>query len=114
MTALVTDILISLDDRFLYITINACVVHVTALVTDILISLDDRFLYITINACVVHVTALVTDILISLDDRFLYISCWVWGELRQYDITDRRNPKLVGKVMAAFEQLGLYDNYRSY
>lgn len=41
---------------------------------------------------------LITDILISLDDRYLYFSNWLHGDIRQYDITDRRNPKLVGQV----------------
>ncbi|XP_028404277.1 methanethiol oxidase-like [Dendronephthya gigantea] len=41
---------------------------------------------------------LITDILISLDDRFLYLSNWLHGDIRQYDITDRLNPKLVGQV----------------
>ncbi|XP_069104374.1 methanethiol oxidase-like isoform X3 [Argopecten irradians] len=41
---------------------------------------------------------LITDILLSLDDRFLYFSNWIHGDVRQYDITDRRNPKLVGQV----------------
>jgi len=40
----------------------------------------------------------ITDILISLDDRFLYFSNWVHGDVRQYDISDRRNPKLVGQL----------------
>uniref|UniRef100_A0A3B1J3G3 Methanethiol oxidase n=1 Tax=Astyanax mexicanus TaxID=7994 RepID=A0A3B1J3G3_ASTMX len=37
-------------------------------------------------------SGLITDILISLDDRFLYFSNWLHGDVRQYDITDRRNP----------------------
>jgi selenium-binding protein 1 len=41
---------------------------------------------------------LITDILISLDDRFLFISCWLHGDIRQYDISDPFNPKLVGQV----------------
>nr|XP_006003361.1 PREDICTED: selenium-binding protein 1 [Latimeria chalumnae] len=41
---------------------------------------------------------LITDILISLDDRFLYFSNWLHGDIRQYDITDTQNPKLVGQV----------------
>jgi len=39
-----------------------------------------------------------TDILISMDDRFLYFSNWLHGDIRQYDITDTRNPKLTGQV----------------
>lgn len=42
--------------------------------------------------------SLITDILLSLDDRFLYFSNWLHGDIRQYDITDRRNPKMVGQV----------------
>lgn len=41
---------------------------------------------------------IITDLLISLDDRYLYFSNWVQGDVRQYDITDRRHPKLVGQV----------------
>uniref|UniRef100_A0A672FTK7 Methanethiol oxidase n=1 Tax=Salarias fasciatus TaxID=181472 RepID=A0A672FTK7_SALFA len=41
---------------------------------------------------------LITDILISLDDRFLYFSNWLHGDIRQYDITDRRNPWLAGQI----------------
>ena len=39
---------------------------------------------------------LITDIFISLDDRYLYFA--LHGDLRQYDITDTKNPKLVGQV----------------
>merc|ERR1739838_234889 len=41
---------------------------------------------------------LITDILLSLDDRFLYFSNWFHGDIRQYDVTDTRNPKLVGQI----------------
>ncbi len=41
---------------------------------------------------------LITDCLLSLDDRFLYFSNWLHGDIRQYDITDTANPKLVGQV----------------
>ena len=41
---------------------------------------------------------LVTDILLSLDDKYLYLSNWLHGDIRQYDITDRKHPKLVGQV----------------
>lgn len=40
----------------------------------------------------------ITDILISLDDRFLYFSNWLHGDIRQYNISDTRKPKLVGQV----------------
>ena len=41
---------------------------------------------------------LITDILLSLDDKYLYFSNWLHGDIRQYDITDTKNPKLVGQV----------------
>ncbi|MFL5286411.1 MAG: selenium-binding protein SBP56-related protein [Rhodopila sp.] len=44
------------------------------------------------------VPPLVTDIDLSLDDRFLYVACWGTGEMRQYDVTDPRKPKLAGSV----------------
>jgi methanethiol oxidase len=44
------------------------------------------------------VPPLVTDIELSLDDKFLYVSCWGTGELRQYDVSDQFNPRLVGSV----------------
>lgn len=45
-----------------------------------------------------NLPGLITDILVSLDDRFLYFSNWLHGDIRQYDITDTRHPKLVGQV----------------
>ena len=42
--------------------------------------------------------SLITDILISMADKYLYFSNWTQGDIRQYDITDTRNPKLVGQV----------------
>ena len=41
--------------------------------------------------------ALITDILISMDDRFLFCSCWFHGDIRQYDISDPCNIRLVGQ-----------------
>ncbi|XP_038624514.1 methanethiol oxidase [Tachyglossus aculeatus] len=41
---------------------------------------------------------LITDILLSLDDRFLYFSNWLHGDIRQYDVSDPRQPRLVGQV----------------
>ena len=41
---------------------------------------------------------LITDCLLSLDDKFLYFSNWLHGDIRQYDISDRANPRLVGQV----------------
>ncbi|XP_016842395.1 methanethiol oxidase isoform X3 [Nasonia vitripennis] len=45
-----------------------------------------------------HMSGMITEILISLDDKYLYLSNWLHGDVRQYDITDRANPKLVGQV----------------
>jgi len=42
--------------------------------------------------------ALISDILISLDDKYIYFSNWAHGDVRQYDITDTKHPKLVGQV----------------
>ncbi|KAF7837046.1 selenium-binding protein 1-like [Senna tora] len=41
---------------------------------------------------------LITDFLISLDDRFLYFVNWLHGDIRQYNITDPKNPVLAGQV----------------
>ena len=41
---------------------------------------------------------LITDIIVSMDDKYVYFSNWLHGDIRQYDITDTRNPKLVGQV----------------
>uniref|UniRef100_A0A1I7XR09 MFS domain-containing protein n=1 Tax=Heterorhabditis bacteriophora TaxID=37862 RepID=A0A1I7XR09_HETBA len=42
--------------------------------------------------------ALITDILISMNDKFLFTSNWLHGDIRQYDITDLANPRLVGQI----------------
>ncbi len=44
------------------------------------------------------IPALITDILISMDDRYLYFSNWLHGDVRQYDIGNPDEPKLVGQV----------------
>ena len=44
------------------------------------------------------VPGLITDLVISMDDRFLYFSDWLHGDLRQYDISDRRHPRLTGRL----------------
>jgi len=41
---------------------------------------------------------LITDIIVSLDDKYLYFSNWLHGDVRQYDVSDPRNPKLTGQV----------------
>jgi selenium-binding protein 1 len=44
------------------------------------------------------VPGLITDQLLSMDDRFLYMANWLHGDVRQYDISDRANPKLTGQL----------------
>src|SRR5690606_33955496 len=44
------------------------------------------------------VPPLTVDLLLSLDDRFLYLSNWLHGDVRQYDISDPREPRLTGHV----------------
>lgn len=51
----------------------------------------------------VKITGLISDILISLDDKYLYVSNWIFGEIRQYNITDTKDPKLVGLVQIGGE-----------
>lgn len=41
---------------------------------------------------------LMGDIVISMDDRYLYLNNWLHGDVRQYDISERKHPKLVGKI----------------
>ncbi|XP_043280249.1 methanethiol oxidase [Venturia canescens] len=45
-----------------------------------------------------QMSGMITDILLSLDDKYLYFSNFLHGDVRQYDVTDRRKPKLVGQV----------------
>lgn len=44
-------------------------------------------------------SGLISDILISLDDKYLYLSCWLHGDVRQYDISDPAHPKLVSQLI---------------
>jgi selenium-binding protein 1 len=44
------------------------------------------------------VPSLITDWLCSMDDRFMYLSNWLHGDIRQYDISDPSQPKLIGQV----------------
>lgn len=41
---------------------------------------------------------MISDIIISLDDRFLYVNCWLHGDVRQYDITNPEEPKLISQL----------------
>ena len=45
-----------------------------------------------------HILGLISDVLISLDDKYLYFADWFHGDVRQYDISNTRKPKLVGQV----------------
>lgn len=47
------------------------------------------------NWALEEMPGLITDILISLDDRYLYASCWLHGNINQYDISDPENIRLV-------------------
>jgi len=53
---------------------------------------------IDVESFPVPMPSLITDILISMDDRYLYFANWLHGDMRQYDITDRSNPKMTGQV----------------
>ena len=53
---------------------------------------------INLDSWPMPVPALITDIILSMDDKFIYFSNWLHGDIRQYDITDPFNPKLVGQV----------------
>jgi selenium-binding protein 1 len=44
------------------------------------------------------VPGLITDLVVSMDDRYLYLANWLHGDVRQYDISDRANPRLTGQV----------------
>ena len=44
------------------------------------------------------VPGLITDLVLSMDDRMLYFSNWLHGDLRQYDVSDPQDPKLVGRL----------------
>ncbi|CAB3259729.1 unnamed protein product [Arctia plantaginis] len=50
------------------------------------------------DGVVSEINGLMSDILISLDDKYLYVSCWMFGEVRQYDISDPEHPKLIERV----------------
>ena len=43
---------------------------------------------------------LITDVVVSMDDRFLYFTNWLHGDLRQYDVSDPKNPKRSWPAMA--------------
>ncbi|KAG7209585.1 hypothetical protein KM043_011246 [Ampulex compressa] len=43
-------------------------------------------------------SGMITDILLSLDDKYLYLSNWLHGDVRQYNITNTKEPKLTGQV----------------
>ncbi|XP_017775698.1 PREDICTED: selenium-binding protein 1-A-like, partial [Nicrophorus vespilloides] len=45
-----------------------------------------------------YMQGFISDILLSLDDKYLYLNNWLQGDIRQYDITDRANPRLTGQV----------------
>lgn len=46
----------------------------------------------------IPVPGLITDLVVSMDDRWLYHSNWLQGDLRQYDISNPAEPKLVDQL----------------
>jgi selenium-binding protein 1 len=44
------------------------------------------------------VPGVISDLVLSMDDRFLYFGNWLHGDLRQYDVSDPRNPKLTARL----------------
>jgi methanethiol oxidase len=42
--------------------------------------------------------SLPADMRISPDDRYLFVSLWAGGRVQQYDISDPRNPQLIGEA----------------
>jgi methanethiol oxidase len=44
------------------------------------------------------VPGLITDLVLSMDDRFLYFANWLHGDIRQYDVSDPKSPKLTGQL----------------
>ena len=52
-----------------------------------------------------RIPGLISDVLLSLDDHFLYFANWFHGDVRQYDISDTRNPKMVGQVSPMMHSL---------
>lgn len=45
-----------------------------------------------------ELNGLMGDIVLSLDDKYLYLNNWLHGDVRQYNITNKMNPKLVGQL----------------
>ena len=45
------------------------------------------------------VPGLITDQVLSLDDKDLFFSNWLHGDLRHYDVSDPRNPRLRSQVL---------------
>ncbi len=46
----------------------------------------------------IPVPGLITDLVLSMDDKYLYFSNWLHGDIRQYDVSNPSQPKLVGQV----------------
>jgi methanethiol oxidase len=46
----------------------------------------------------VPVPGLITDLVLSMDDKYLYFSNWLHGDIRQYDVSNPAQPKLVGQI----------------
>ena len=84
-----------------YTTLHYTILYYTILYYTILhyTTLYYTILHYTLGSLLLLLcVGLITDVLVSLDDKYLYFSNWLHGDVRQYDITDRANPKLVGQV----------------
>jgi selenium-binding protein 1 len=46
----------------------------------------------------IPVPGLITDLVLSMDDKYLYFSNWLHGDIRQYDVSNPAQPKLVGQI----------------
>ena len=44
------------------------------------------------------VPGLITDLVVSMDDKALYFSNWLHGDVRRYDVSDPKHPRLTGQV----------------
>jgi selenium-binding protein 1 len=44
------------------------------------------------------VPGVISDLVLSMDDRYLYFANWLHGDIRRYDVSDPRNPKLTAQL----------------
>ena len=46
----------------------------------------------------IPIPGVMSAILVSMDDKYLYLNNWLHGDMRQYDISDPHNPKLLSLI----------------